>query len=250
MRRVAVRFRYRSGCFLTLLVLVASPLTAGPPFTTDDPQPVDFLHWEFYLSSVQHFGKSETDATLPHVEINFGALMNLQLHLITPMSFAHANGSSMYGYGDTELGAKYRFVQESDVVPQVGTFPIMEVPTGNKDRGLGNGSVQLFLPLWLQKSWGKLTTYGGGGFWYNTDPQGRNWSLFGWEMQYDFSEVVTIGGELLYNTPNTRDGPSGAAFNIGGYINFDEHNHLLFSFGHSLHGEQATTGYLGYQVTI
>ena len=25
---------------------------AGPPFFTDDPQPVDFKHWEFYISSV------------------------------------------------------------------------------------------------------------------------------------------------------------------------------------------------------
>jgi hypothetical protein len=38
------------------------------------------------------------------------------------------------------------------------------VPTGNESRGLGAGHVQLYLPIWFQKDFGKWTTYGGGGF--------------------------------------------------------------------------------------
>jgi len=25
---------------------------AGPPFVTDDPEPVDYRHWEFYIASM------------------------------------------------------------------------------------------------------------------------------------------------------------------------------------------------------
>jgi hypothetical protein len=34
-----------------LLFVATSPVTtfAGPPFLTDDPEPVPFKHWEFYL---------------------------------------------------------------------------------------------------------------------------------------------------------------------------------------------------------
>jgi hypothetical protein len=35
---------------LTFLALPAS-LEAGPPFVTDDPEPVEYRHWEVYLTS-------------------------------------------------------------------------------------------------------------------------------------------------------------------------------------------------------
>ncbi len=240
-----------AGSLLAFVILCpGTKALAGPPFNTDDPEPVDLMHWEFYLASMQHFERSTADATLPHIEVNFGALRDVQLHVIAPMGFVRTDAGSQYGYGDTELGVKYRFVQESDKLPQIGTFPIVEIPTGNSDRGLGSGDVQVLVPLWIQKSWGALTTYGGGGFWYNPVPQGRNWGFFGWEAQYDFTNVVTLGGEIYYHTPDTRGADSDAGFNVGGFLNLDEHNHILYSIGHSLHGEQTTTGYLGYQVTI
>jgi hypothetical protein len=40
------------------------------------------------------------------------------------------------------------------------------VPTGNAERGLGTGHTHGFMPLWLQKSFGKWLTYGGG-YWIN-----------------------------------------------------------------------------------
>ena len=39
---------------VTLLILtsiIVTPAFAGPPFLTDDPEPVPFKHWEFYLFS-------------------------------------------------------------------------------------------------------------------------------------------------------------------------------------------------------
>jgi hypothetical protein len=43
------------------------------------------------------------------------------------------------------------------------------LPTGNENRGLGAGHVRAFLPVWVQKSFGEWTTYGGGGYWINQD---------------------------------------------------------------------------------
>ncbi len=31
---------------------LASEALSGPPFVTDDPQPVDYQHWEFYIASM------------------------------------------------------------------------------------------------------------------------------------------------------------------------------------------------------
>lgn len=35
--------------------------------------------------------------------------------------------------------SKYRFVEETKTRPQIGVFPMFELPTGNSARGLGNG---------------------------------------------------------------------------------------------------------------
>ena len=110
------------------------------------------------------------------------------------------------------------------------------------------GTVQAFLPIWLRKSWGKFTTYGGGGFWYNPGAQsGTGCSQDG---RYDFSEAVTLGGEFYYHSADRVDTGSGAGFNVGGFINFNESSHLLLSVGHSLFGENVVTGYVGFQYTV
>jgi hypothetical protein len=141
-------------------------------------------------------------------------------------------------------------MEETESLPQIGTFPLIEIPTGNKDTQLGSGQTQVYVPLWIQKSWGKLTTYGGGGYWYTPGPERKNWIFTGWELQYDFSEFLTLGNEIYYQTAESQESASSAGFNVGGYMNLDEHHHILFSLGCSLSGEHAITGYLGYQLTI
>ena len=197
---------------LLLFLWLPQSATAGPPFKTDDPQPVDFRHWEFYLASEQEFARHSTTATLPHFEVNFGAFQNVQLHVVAPLGFVRTGDGRAYGYSDTELGVKYRFLQESDDLPQIGVFPLVELPTGNASRQLGSGSMEAYIPVWIQKSWGKFTTYGGGGFWYNPGTGNRNWIFAGWEAQYDFSSVVTVGKP----TRHLESSPVGAC----GRLNF------------------------------
>jgi len=55
---------------------------AGPPFVTDDPEPVAYQHWELYLAS-QHIEAADGwSGTAPHIELNYGVVTNVQLHLI------------------------------------------------------------------------------------------------------------------------------------------------------------------------
>ncbi len=242
-------------CFAVCLLcmafqLIASMARAGPPFLTDDPEPVDYHHWEFYLASMQQYQREESDATLPHIEINYGPIPNVQLHLVMPMQYVHGLDGTKYGYSNTELGIKYRFVQESDNMPQIGVFPLVEVPTGDQSQGLSNGAAQIYLPIWIQKSWGKFTTYGGGGYWLNYGPGTKNWLFAGWEGQYDFSDAVTVGAEAFYHTAEAPGATPGTGFNIGGIFNLNDHNHILWSVGHSITGEALTTAYIGYQYTI
>jgi hypothetical protein len=246
-----IRFLFPLCCTgIFFLFSTAPDAFAGPPFRTDDPQPVDYQHWEFYIASMQQFEKDAASATLPHFEINYGVVPDVQLHLVAPFGYVRSLNDVQYGYSDTEIGVKYRFVKETDDMPQIGIFPLAELPTGNENKQLGAGKAQFYIPAWIQKSWGNWTTYGGGGFWYNPAPGQQNWIFTGWELQYDFSKVVTLGGELCCQTANTPDAEAVGSFNLGGFINFDETNHLLLSIGHSLSGTATITGYIGYQLTI
>ena len=63
-----------------------------------------------------------------------------------------------------ELGAKIAFIKETKHVPQIGTFTMFEMPTGNYAKGLGVGKVWYKLPIWLQKNVGQWTFDGGAGY--------------------------------------------------------------------------------------
>jgi len=225
---------------------------AGPPFVTDDPDPTDYKHWEIdFFSTYGH--TSGTDfAQFPALEVDYGLVPDVQLHAIMPLDYNRSPGSSaQWGYGDTELGVKYRFFHETATLPEIGVFPLIEVPSGDSGRGLGNGQTQIFAPLWLQKSFGankEWTTFGGGGYWFNPGRDHKDYGRFGWEVQHDLNEHVTLGAEVYHETPTTVGEHGHTAFNIGGYINFDEVHHILFSAGRDIDGPNRFSCYLAYQL--
>ncbi len=236
-----------------LFSLVLDPMVAwaGPPFVTDDPEPVDYRHWEIYLASQHAKDKDGWSGTAPHFEVNYGALPNLQLHMIAPLAYAKPDdGSSHYGFGDLELGAKYRFIQEADWRPMVGTFLIFDLPTGRSSKGLGSGHLRTLIPIWLQKSWGPWTSYGGGGYWINPGSENKDYWFFGWQVQRELSKVITLGAELFYNTPTAREEGGRTGFNVGTIVNFTDEHHLLFSMGRDLHGQNRFSAYIAYQLTL
>lgn len=224
---------------------------AGPPFTTDDPEPVEYRHWEVYIASQLEHDKDGWSGTSPHFEVNYGALPNLQLHLIAPVAFtAPSHGATNFGYGNTEVGAKYRFFEEADWLPQSGVFPLVEIPSGDRERGLGNGHAQVFLPLWLQKSFGPWTTYGGAGYWINPGKDNRDWWFTGWLLQREITPALILGAEVFHETPSEKAGDSDTKLNFGGFYNFSDTYHLLFSAGHTVQGPGGFQAYLAFQITF
>jgi hypothetical protein len=235
------------------IAIMLAPATgyAGPPYVTDDPEPVEFRHWEFYLATQHSVTRTAASGTAPHIEVNYGALPGLQLHVIAPLAYAHPSGGPMfYGVGDIELGAKLRFIEESAWRPMVGTFPQFEVPVGSASKGLGTGHLHVLIPLWLQKSFGPWTTYGGGGYWLNPGEGNQDFWYVGWLIQRRLSDLATLGTEVFYTTPDQIDSEANLRFNIGLILDLTEHHHLLFSAGRSIVGDSVFQGYAAYQLTL
>jgi hypothetical protein len=245
--------------FLFTILMCAKSAFAGPPFQTDDPEPVEFGHFEFYTFGSADGTAVEMDTEGPAVEFNWGAVPNVQLHIIIPAAavFPSNNpallpsgaGKNAFGLGDIETGVKFRFIQETKRRPMVGMYPMFELPTGNPTNGLGVGKGWAKLPIWVQKSFGPWTTYGGAGETVNPASGFRNFTFGGWLLQRDLGKKLTLGAEIFSHgreglaTAQTR---SSTLVDVGGTYYFRNPGfQLLFSYGHSAFGQGENYAYLG-----
>ena len=241
--------------------LLAGRAQAGPPFQTDDPEPVPYQHFEFYNVSLGTAIRGDTQGEAPAWEYNYGIIPNGQAHIIAPLTFDTQAGS--YGYSDTELGFKYRLVDEdkNDWRPMLGVYPLVELPTGDVTRGLGAGYVRAYFPLWIQKNFGEWTTYGGGGYWINhgDGTADRDYWFVGWLLQRQVTKQLAIGGEIFHQTSTVAFGATNpiytqptTGFNVGAIYDFDDDHHLLVSVGAGLQNASTTnefSWYVAYQIT-
>jgi hypothetical protein len=217
---------------LVAMALAPGCAVAGPPFRTDDPGVVDRGHFEllpFYSQTLAGNGRS---GALPGLEVHYGMLPHVEIDLVVQAAFSTPSGASMqWGFGDTEIDLKYQFVQESDTSPAIGFVPNFILPTGNADRGLGNGGSQIFLPLWAMKTWDKFTLYGGGGYLINNGIGNRNDWYFGVVAQYQLSPQWSLGGELFHSTPPIVTQGSSTGVTLGAIYQIDSRSQLLLSIG-------------------
>ena len=103
---------------------------AGPPYQTDDPDPVPYRHFEAYIFSLSDTTKAAGTACAgpTSFEMNYGAASRLQWHLVIPFEQNFApDGIVTHCIGDTELGAKVKLLSESKFLPETGIFPFVEV---------------------------------------------------------------------------------------------------------------------------
>jgi Putative MetA-pathway of phenol degradation len=228
---------------LVLSLILVTRAFAGPPYLTDDPVPTDYQHWETYLFAMGDHEDGGYIINGPAVELNYGALPDTQVSLTVSMTSVGGDTPAASGLGDVLFGVKYRFVHETNGWPQIAFYPAVTLPTGDAARGLGNGRAWFQLPLWLQKSWGPWTTYGGGGAALNSAPGARDYGFAGWLLQRDIGEHLTLGGEVFAQGRDAADDGAFLALNFGGSYQFNEHFSVLASAGHSVAGDAHTLWY-------
>lgn len=247
-RHPAAWARHRLAVLLAL-VLLPAVARGGPPYVTDDPEPVELRHFEVYLASIASRDSEGWTGTCPHLEVNYGTVHDLQLHVIVPVAYsAPTAGPSHIGMGDLELGVKFRFVHEGRVMPQIGTFPLVEAPTGSDAEDSGNGHLQAFLPVWFQKTLGAWTTYGGFGYLLYSGSRARDSWFIGWQAQRQLSSRLALGAEVFRITP--KQAGSDTRFNLGLTLGLSGFHHLLLSAGRGIQGANRLQAYLAYQVTF
>lgn len=241
----------RWAILLLVSVIVATGAQAGPPFVTDDPETPPLHGWEINIPlSLEHeTGESVIEA--PVFDINYGLTSNVQL--MVEFAFLHATlggNQTKHGLSDTGVGVKWRFLEEGPQAPQIAAYPQVVIPTGDSRRGLGEGKASYVLPLVAQKSWGPWTVFGNLGGVLQNRSGSRDFWFQGLVLVREVSPSLELGLEEYGNSPTDRDEPSSLGFNAGGAWIVSKTVNILFSAGHTLHGEPATTAYLGIQLLL
>jgi hypothetical protein len=173
------------------------------------------------------------DSVGPAFEFNWGAVPRVQLHAIlswgvvaprnNPAYLPSGTGPTEFGLTDMEVGAKIAFIKESKHVPQIGTFTMFELPTGNSDRGWASA---------------------------RSGTRFRNFPYTGWLVKRELSERLELGAEVFAHgaegsaAAQTKDS---TMIDVGGYYHFKHHpgQQFLFAYGHSVAEQSETYAYLG-----
>jgi hypothetical protein len=245
--------RSLSVAALTIAIFLAASRAslAGPPYQTDDPEPVAYRNYEIYIGLEGDYTRGDDETSAPFVEINYGPLHNVQIAASLPISMSNNPGAPFrYGVGNADFGIKYRFIPESSSRPQVSFYPSIGVPTGIVSPAVDGTTQTLFLPLWAQKTMGRVTVFGGGGWERNLGAGSRSYWSGGLAGTYEFSAQVNAGVEVFSSGPD-KIGERGST-NIGFGMNDDysKIHSVVLSIGTSIAGERSFHGYLAYELRL
>jgi len=219
---------------MVALVLAPGLALAGPPYLTDDPEPTDTGRWEVYAYAGGAKAPGGLDGETG-LDLNYGAAKDVQLSMTLPVGYS-AKGYALDGLkaggGVIELAAKVRLLHQAEggggLVPDLAVFPRLFVPT---DPAFGPARINLFLPVWIEKDFGKWSVFGGGGYDINPPPEGRNFWQGGIAVSRAFGERASLGAELLRQGADAPGGAGTTTANVGATWRFTRHWSLIGSAG-------------------
>jgi hypothetical protein len=222
---------------LAIAALAASDVAiAGPPYSTDDPEPVEAGHWEI-IPGVAGSHESGVTAGELAFDISYGLAEGVQLTLVAPVLYEHSQ-SLRSGLGRVETEVKWRFHEQRDdsFVPEMAFAPTVIWPTAAA--GYDSDSASFLLPLWMHKDIGEWSVFGGGGYQINPDEHRRDSWEAGIAIARKLGERLEVGAELFHEKPDVPIERSFTILDVGVEWQLSQNWSLMGSagptdFGHS-----------------
>jgi hypothetical protein len=233
-----------------LVMLLAQAAVAGPPFVTDDPEVPLPASWEVNIPMILERSSDGDTIQTPLLDINYGYSADLQLKVEFALLLRACLEGTQYatGLGDTSVGAKWRFLDESAIAPEMALYPQVVIPTGNPSRELGDGKPAYKLPVVAQKSLGPWTIFSNVGLVLQTSSELLNYWYYGVGAVRAVAAGIELGCELFGNSVKEVGERRSVGLNLGGSWELAEGRRLLVSAGRTISGERTTMVYLGLQL--
>lgn len=209
------------------LALSTAPAIAGPPYDTDDPEPTDTGHWEIYAFAAGSRGGHVTEGATG-LDLNYGPVDRVQLTATLPLAFTSAAGGHI-GRGNVEAGVKYQFARSETAHASAAIFPRVILPTASAR--FGTGRAAFLLPLWMQKDFGRVSVFGGGGYTINPGAGQCDYWSEGLAATISLNDGLSAGAEIAHSGPDAIDARAETRLGLGGSIHIAGPYSLLLSGG-------------------
>jgi len=255
--------RFRPLLWLVCVSCLWTPLRAQLPFYTDDTGVTGRGKWHFeFFNEYDALQLQYPDVrqNTANFKLNYGLPHHFELDVDIPyLSIQRTAGNQPSdGWGDTNLGVKWTFHDESKGtrLPSLGASFYTEFPTGDTRQQLGSGLTDYWLNFIGQKSISEKTRITGNlGILFagNTSTgviglQNTRGQVYtgGLSMLHDFNSRITLGAELYGGyAENDTLGKSQLQAMVGGQ--YALRHSLSFCFG-LLGGKYVASPQIGGQI--
>jgi hypothetical protein len=233
----------------TLLASLASA-QGGPPFVTDDPGTPGDGNWEINAAVIGSRSPARWDIIAPDLDINYGLGDHVQLKV--DVGWAHADDQlhhRMSGFGATDFGIKWRFMDEGKSGFALSVYPQLSVnfSRSSVQRGLTSDGKELFLPMETSTTAGTFSFAAEAG--RNLVQNAPDEWLFGAVVARHYGSALELGLEVH---ETVTPGDSATLVNLGGRWQLSERLSLLTAVGRELSRDsperQDFLCYLGLQI--
>jgi hypothetical protein len=226
----------------------------GPPMLTDDPATPGAGVWEINLAYTDEKRPADRMRSFPRIDINYGLGDNIQLKYETGWTYVGpSDGENIRsGLDNSSLGLKWRFLDRERSGVDVSVYPQIEVEnsTGSVRRGIVESGPNLFVPVEIGNTFGKLKIVGELGYQY-LRTQENQW-IVGLLAAIDASESLELMAEVHRISEKLMDGGD-VVFNVGLRTSLSSKLRLLASVGTGLINKPETPtfiAYLGVQLLV
>lgn len=217
--------RLMVGIALVLMLAAAQRVEAAHPLITDDTGTQGQWKTQVETNFEYDFERLDDGSEKTHeisVTISFGLFETLDLVVTVPYQFLRGkSGGSVEtanGFSDVVLEAKWRFWECGPY--SLAVKPGVSFPSGDEDKGLGNGRASPQGYLIGTAEWEPFTVHANLGYLRNENRVGDETDLWHvsvageYEIIKDLKLVANVGAER--NTDRSSDTPP--AFILGGVI--------------------------------
>ncbi len=227
---------------LVKIILLAACLNmiqhtfAGPPLITDDPDTPGPDNWEIDIATTSEYAQHEWNLETPLLDMNYGIGEHIELTYELPwVVLVPASGGASSGLGNSLLGVKWRFLDQTNDWLDVSAYPQVEFnnPTSSVRRGLAEDGTSVMLPFEAGHRFGSLDIYGDAAWVWNEE--GATGGFCGIAAEYELSETFTVMGELHDGFEHDFENNQ-LVFNLGFRRTLTEHVSLIGSAGRMIFG--------------
>ena len=194
---------------------------------TDDPGTVAPKSVDIEISG-EYAKSAEGDETGLSVTATTGILPNLDIGLALPYTVIDPDeGGGESGIGDLEVGLKFRFLEGEGARPALALTAGATIPTGDEEKGLGSGEVDLsaalvagfeFKPvnIYLNLGYGRLNSA-------DTDAFEKA-DIFSASaaVEWAVTEPFALNAEFLYESPGADGDDAPLAMTAGAAYAFSD----------------------------